>query len=210
MIEQPTRINSDELIAEYTARNPHSRGLFMRAHESMPGGNTRTGVYFEPFPFYADRGEGKFLYDIDGHRLLDFVNNNTSLILGHAHPAVVAAVTEQVARGTAYSRPTALEIELAEELQERVPSLERVRFANSGTEAVLNALRAARAFTGKTKIAKFEGAYHGTSDHALVSHMPRLGPELGEVERPVAVASSAGLGAALNEVVVLTFNDAAA
>ncbi|MEA2529619.1 MAG: glutamate-semialdehyde -aminomutase [Thermomicrobiales bacterium] len=205
-----TRVTVEELVAQYVARNPRSRELFERAQASLPGGNTRTGLYMTPFPFYADRGEGKFLYDVDGHRLLDFVNNNTVLVQGHAHPEVVAAIVEQTARGTGFSRPTALEIELAEELQHRVPSLERVRFCNSGTEAALNAMRAARGFTGKAKIAKFEGAYHGTSDHALVSHVPPIGPELGPVDRPASVASSAGLGGATEEVVVLPFNNIAA
>jgi glutamate-1-semialdehyde 2,1-aminomutase len=210
MVTEATSVSIDSLVSDYVARNPRSRELYDRALAVLPGGNTRTGLYMAPFPFYAASGSGKYLYDVDGHQLLDFVNNNTVLILGHAHPAVVAAVQEAVARGTGFSRPTESEVELAEELQRRIPSLERVRFSNSGTESVLNALRAAKAFTGRPKIAKFEGAYHGTIEHALVSHMPPLGPELGPVERPSAVHSSAGLGAAAGEVVVLPFNDIAA
>ena len=197
-----------KLIAEYAERNPRSRAMAERARGSMPGGNTRTAAFVSPFPPYIERGEGVHLFDLDGHRLLDFVNNNTALFLGHAHPAVVAALQEQVARGTAFSRPTALEVELAELLQERVPSLERLRFCSSGTEAVLNALRVARAFTGKHKIAKFEGAYHGVDADALVSYLPPLGPELGPEDRPNSVASSAGLTpTTLDEVVVLPFNN---
>ena len=201
----------DEEIAAYAARNPRSRAMFARAKESLPGGNTRTGVYIDPFPLYADYGEGTYFYDLDGHRLLDFVNNNTALPLGHAHPDIVAALREQVARGTGFSRPLALEVEMAELLRERMPALERVRFCSSGTEAVLNALRVARAFTGRTKIAKFEGAYHGIDDSALVSYLPPLGPDLGPDRRPRGVASSAGLMAhTLEDVVVLPFNDAEA
>ena len=88
----------DEEIAAYTARNPRSRAMFARAKKSLPGGNTRTGVHLDPFPLYADRGEGAYLHDMDGHRLLDFVNNNTALPLGHAHPEIVARLQEQVAR----------------------------------------------------------------------------------------------------------------
>ena len=140
----------DEEIAQYAAVNPRSRKMFARAQESLPGGNTRTGVHIDPFPIYADYGEGTYLHDLDGHRLLDFVNNNTALPLGHAHPEIVAALQAQVARGTGFSRPLVLEVEMAELLKERMPSLEKVRFCSSGTEAVLNALRVARAFTGRS------------------------------------------------------------
>lgn len=207
MAVEATPISLETLIDEYAERNPRSRALFERAQAVLPGGNVRTGVYMAPFPFYAASGAGKYLTDVDGHRLLDFVNNNTVLILGHAHPSVVAAVNSTVAQGTGFSRPTELEIELAEELQRRVPSLERIRFCNSGTEAVLNVIRAARGFTGRPKIAKFEGAYHGTAEHAMVSHVPPIGPELGPIDHPTPVHSSAGLGAAADEVIVLPFND---
>ena len=201
----------DEEIAAYTARNPRSRAMFARAQKSLPGGNTRTGVHLDPFPLYADHGQGPYLYALDGHRLLDFVNNNTALPLGHAHPGIVAALQEQVARGTGFSRPTALEVEMAEVLRARMPALEKVRFCSSGTEAVLNVLRMARAFTGRTRIAKFEGAYHGIDDSAMVSYLPALGPALGPARRPRGVASTAGLmPRTLEEVIVLPFNDAEA
>ena len=121
---------------------------FARAVQSLPGGNTRTGIHIDPFPLYADRGEGAYLYDIDGHRLIDFVNNNTALPLGHAHPAIVTALQKQIALGTGFSRPLVLEVEMAEMLRARMPPLEKMRFCSSGTEAVLNALRVARAHTG--------------------------------------------------------------
>ena len=176
----------------------------------LPGGNTRTGAWFDPFPPYIDSATGVYLYDVDGHQLLDFAFNNSSLILGHAHPAVVDAIRVQAARGTAYNRPTEMEIELAEEMQRRVPSVERIRFCNSGTEAVMNAIRAAIAFTGKRKIARFEGAYNGTSDHALVSLAPPIGPEAGPAERPRPIRSSVGLSSAADDVIILPFNNAAA
>ena len=131
----------EDVVAEYTARNPRSLEMHQRARRSLPGGYTRSGVNIDPFPIYAASGEGVYLRDLDGHRLLDFVNNASSLILGHAHPAVVEALQRQVARGTGFSRPLAIEVEMAELLLERMPALERVRFSSSGTEAVLNALR---------------------------------------------------------------------
>jgi glutamate-1-semialdehyde 2,1-aminomutase len=211
MVKQKVQVSLDRLVAEYVANNPCSREMFERARKSLPGGNTRTGVYMAPFPLYADRGEGVYLIDLDGHRLLDFVNNNTALILGHAHPVVVKALQAQLVKGTGFSRPTPLEVEMAELLRERVPSLERIRLCSSGTEAVLNALRAARAFTGKRKIARFEGAYHGVGEYALISYVPPLGPDLGPANHPRSIPSTAGLSpAVVEEVLVLPFNDAAA
>lgn len=201
----------DTQISRYIDRNPRSQAMFERAKASLPGGNTRTGAHMEPFPLYADSGEGVYLVDLDGHRLLDFVNNNTSLMLGHAHPAVVEALEKQVRRGTGFHRPLALEVEMAELLRERIPSLERVRFCSSGSEAVLNALRAAKGFTGKHKIAKFEGAYHGVGEYITVSHIPPLSADLGPPDAPRGVPSSAGTSpSVLDEVIVLPFNDAAA
>jgi len=198
----------DQLIREYTQRNSRSKELFENAQRSMPGGNTRTGVYFSPFPIYLERGDGSVVYDADGHALLDFMNNNTALILGHAHPAVVEAVRKQVSHGTGFNRPTELEIVMAELLCERIPSVETVRFCNSGTEALICAIRAAKGFTGKPKIAKFEGAYHGSGEYAQISHVPPLGPELGPADRPASVASSPGVTESIvDEVIVLPFND---
>jgi glutamate-1-semialdehyde 2,1-aminomutase len=202
-----TRSGIDALVADYRERNPRSAELAERAKKSLPGGNTRTGVWMDPFPPYIERASGAYIYDVDGHELLDFTFNNSSMIHGHAHPQVVEAIQRQVALGTGVNRPTELEIELAELLQARVPSVETVRFCNSGTEAVLNAIRAAIGFTGKSKIAKFEGAYHGVADMALVSLNPGLGPEIGPDDRPVALNSSVGLTRAADDVVVLPFND---
>ena len=183
----------DSLVAEYVANNPRSREMFERGKKALPGSNSRSGLYFSPFPPYIDRGEGVYLVDIDGHQILDFVNQATALILGHAHPKVVKALQNRVAKGTAFSRPTVLEIEMAELLKERVPSLERVRFCSSGTETTMNAMRAAKGFTGKPKIAKFEGAYHGTSEFALVSYGPPVSDALGPAERPNSVVTSVAL-----------------
>lgn len=155
------------LVDAYLARTPRSGELFERATRSLPGGSTRTTVYSAPYPPYIAAGEGLTVRDVDGNVYRDFLGNYTSLILGHAHPAVVAAVEAQVKRGAAFGAPTEIEIELAEELRRRLPSLELVRFTNSGTEATMFAIRAARAFTGRPLIAKFSASYHGTHDAVM-------------------------------------------
>ena len=155
------------LVDAYRARTPGSARLFERAAASLPGGSTRTTIYSAPYPPYMVRGEGIRTWDVDGNAYRDFLGNYTSLILGHAHPEVVEAVIAQVRRGSAFAAPTEAEIELAEEIRRRVPSIERIRFTNSGTEATMFALRAARAFTDRPLIARFELAYHGTHDTAV-------------------------------------------
>jgi glutamate-1-semialdehyde 2,1-aminomutase len=152
------------LLDEYLARTPRSRDLFDRATASMPGGSTRTTVYTAPYPPYIAEGRGITVRDVDGNLYRDFLGNYTALILGHAHPAVVKAVEAQVRRGSAFAAPTEAEIALAEEIRSRLPSIERLRFTNSGTEATMFAIRVARAFTKRPLIATFERAYHGTHD----------------------------------------------
>ena len=122
------------------------------------------------------RGAGSRVCDVDGHDLVDLTNNHTALVHGNAHPVVLDAVRAQLERGTCFSGPTALQVEVADRLTARLPTLERVRFCASGTEATLHAVRAARAFTGRLKIAKAEGAYHGSQDDVFVSTHPRPGP----------------------------------
>lgn len=154
-------------IDDYLARTPKSRALFERATQSLPGGSTRTTVYTAPYPPYVDHGAGIRITDVDGNIYRDFLCNYTSLILGHAHPDVVAAVESQIRRGSAFAAPTETEIELAEEIRRRLPSVEQLRFTNSGTESTMFAMRAARAFTGRSLIAKFDRSYHGTHDWAM-------------------------------------------
>jgi glutamate-1-semialdehyde 2,1-aminomutase len=174
----------------------------------MPGGTTRTTTYFDPYPLYIDRGVGCRIWDVDGTERLDMLGNYTAMILGHAHPKVVEAVRKQVARGTAFAAANPLEVQLAELLCERVPSLDMVRFCNSGTEATMFAMRLARAFTGRPKIARIEGGYHGTHDYAEVSTHPDVS-EAGPPDAPVARADSIGTPDwALEQIVVLPFNNA--
>ena len=174
----------DDLKAEYAATRPKSKSLFDRALRVMPGGNTRTQVYFPPFPFYVESGDGPRITDVDGHTYLDLVGNYTSLIHGHPDDALVRVIDEQARRGTAFGAPTILEVELAEELCSRLRSVESVRFTNSGTEAVIYATRAARLFTGREDLIRAEGGYDGGHDGMQVglktfSDTDQADPELG-------------------------------
>jgi glutamate-1-semialdehyde 2,1-aminomutase len=192
----------------YLRTTPTSRSLHERAVAVMPGGTTRTTTYFDPYPLYIERGEGCRVWDADGTERIDMLGNYTAMILGHAHPRVVEAIQRQAARGTGFAAANSHEVELATLLCERVPSLDAVRFCNSGTEATMFALRLARAFTGRPKIARMEGGYHGTHDYAEVSTHPDVATA-GSAEAPVAQADSIGTPAwALDQVVVLPFNHA--
>jgi len=191
----------------YPDPESQSAKLHRRAQAVMPGGNTRNTVFFSPYPIYAASGQGARVTDVDGRTYLDFINNASASIHGHSHPEIVEAIRSQAGRLISVGLPTELELQLAEALAARLPSLEQLRFCNSGSEAVMFALKAARAYTGRPKIAKVEGAYHGAYDPAEASMAPR--PEdWGPQARPASVAHSFGAPAnLLRDVVVLPFND---
>jgi glutamate-1-semialdehyde 2,1-aminomutase len=186
--------------------NAASAALFERAKAVMPGGSTRATLYIQPFPPYAASAKGTQVVDVDGAVYTDFANNFFSLVHGHSHPEIVAAIAGQAAHGLCFSLPTEAEILLAEEIARRSPAFEQVRFANTGTEAVMTAIHAARAFTGRPKIAKVEGGYHGFYDHAEVS-LDSAPANWGEGD-PRAVAYVAGTpSAVLADTVVIPFDD---
>jgi glutamate-1-semialdehyde 2,1-aminomutase len=188
---------------------PGSRSaeLYERAKRVLPGGNTRTTVFAPPHPYYLASGSGSQVTDVDGQTRTDFLNNYTSLLHGHCHPKVTAAAQAQVARGTAFAGPCESEVRLAEIITERVPGIERIRFTNSGTEGVMMAIKAARGYTGRPKIAKFEGCYHGTYDVAEVSVGPSI-DAAGSADEPVGVPESAGIApGTIENTVVLPFNN---
>ena len=196
-------------IERYMARTPKSRALQREAERVLPGGSSRGTAYFAPYPFFAEKGEGHYVQDVDGNRYLDFMLNATSLVLGHGHPSIAEALGEQAHKGTAFSTPTVAQIRLATILCDRVPSLETIRFTNSGTEATLMAIRAAWAYTGKSKLAKFEGGYHGAHEHVAVSVKPpasKLDPA-GPTAIPEYPGQPSGVG---RDVIVLPYNDLAA
>jgi glutamate-1-semialdehyde 2,1-aminomutase len=148
-----------------------SQQLFERAQGLLPGGVSSPVRAFQAVggtPLFIARGQGPKLYDVDGHEFIDYVGSWGPLILGHAHPRVVGALKEAVEKGTSYGAPTECELELARLIREAMPSVELVRFVNSGTEATMSALRLARAYTQRDKIVKFAGCYHGHADFLLI------------------------------------------
>ncbi|MGH3097832.1 MAG: aspartate aminotransferase family protein [Streptosporangiales bacterium] len=165
--------------------------LSTAAREALPGGNTRTSLFVPPSPPYAVTGGGCAVTDTDGHQVIDCNNNFTSLIHGHASTVVMEAVAATVTRGSAFGLPTPLEVEFAQELRSRVPSAGRWRFTNSGTEAVMMALRLARAATGRDLILRFAGSYHGSSDTVTDPDQPGVSPGAAAESVTVPVADEA-------------------
>ncbi len=208
MGDTTTRDVAALLEESYCADSPRSQELFERARKVMPGG--AKGAYFhQPYPLTMERGEGCYLYDVEGQQYVDFANHHTVQVLGHNYPAVVEAVQKQMVRGIALGGPVGVETELCEEMCRRVASLDRIRFCNSGTEATLHAIRLARGFSGRPKIAKFEGGYHGSHDVVEVSSSPAL-DKVGSETAPNPVPSAGGMSPhAVKEVVVLPYNDEA-
>ena len=185
-------------------RADRSRELYAAALGLMPGGvnsPARAWTAVGGQPLFVDRGEGARVWDADGAEYVDYVCSWGPLVLGHAHPEVVAAVVEAARRGTSFGAPTELENRLAAMVAESIPSMERVRFVSSGTEAGMSALRLARAFTGRDRIVKFEGGYHGHADALLVS--------AGSGAAAHGVPTSAGVTASFaRDTLVAAYNDA--
>jgi glutamate-1-semialdehyde 2,1-aminomutase len=163
------------ILRAYRARTPASAAMFERARRSLLGGTTGNLRYFPPYPLYFASGAGSRMTDIDGHEYIDCFLCNGPLLLGHRHPAIVAAVERSSNVGSLVVNPE-LAVQAAEQVQSVVPSAERVRFLNSGTEAVMAAVRMARAHTGRAKIIKFLGHYHGQDDQFLVGLEPTASP----------------------------------
>src|SRR5918994_77545 len=198
-----------EVIADYRASSPRSAALHEAARRVMPGGDTRTVAFHAPYPLVITEGRGCRVQDADGRTYIDLLNNYTSLIHGHAHPGVVAAVSDRLPLGTAFPAPNEAQTRLAEIIVDRVASVDMMRFCNSGSEAVMNALRAARAFTGRDVIVKMGGGYHGTYDDVEVSvHPDPRSPAAGPDRAPAAVLGTRGVpGNTVENVLVTPLND---
>jgi glutamate-1-semialdehyde 2,1-aminomutase len=185
----------ERIEAEYRRRTPRSAEEFRRSAEVIPGGASRSLVLFSPHPPVMVEGKGARFTDLDGNEYIDFVNCHTALVHGHAHAGITAAIQRQAARGAAWSAASELEPRLASMLCRRIASIEKIRFCCSGTEAGMYALRLARAFTGREKILKFEGGFHGSYDDVEISKTLQL------KEAPGLPRDTAG------RVVVAPFND---
>jgi glutamate-1-semialdehyde 2,1-aminomutase len=159
-----SQVASATIESQYHDRFPTSRKLYERAAEIFPNGVTHDGRFHQPFPVYVDHAQGSKKWDVDGNRLIDYWVGHGSLLLGHSCPEVVEAVERQASRGTHLGASHELEIIWGEWVKKLVPSAERIRFVSSGTEATLMALRLVRIFTGKTKVVKFAGHFHGWHD----------------------------------------------
>ncbi|NHK30066.1 MAG: aminotransferase class III-fold pyridoxal phosphate-dependent enzyme [Asgard group archaeon] len=192
-----------DIVAKYEKLTPTSKKHFEEAKKWLPGGGTRNIAYFYPYPFFIKKGEGYWLEDVDGNRYLDVQNNMTVLLHGHTHPKMTEALHNQIDMGTSHTAPMEIQYQLAKLLCERVPSIEEIRFCNSGTEATMFTIRAARAFTGKRCIIKIEGGYHGSHDYAMVSMEPDLTAE-GTPKAHVEDGISETL---LKDVFVVHYND---
>jgi glutamate-1-semialdehyde 2,1-aminomutase len=185
------------MFDEYISKTPKSKALYERAKRVLPAGVSYVIRFFEPYPFYTAKAKGSKLYDVDGNEYIDFWLGHTALILGHSPKPVVEAVRRQLEVGTHYGTCHELEIALAEQVVRMVPNVDMVRFTNSGTEANMYAVRLARAYTKRWKIAKFEGGWHGGYDALHVS-----------VKHPFNIPESAGLThGATQDTIVLPFNN---
>lgn len=185
------------MAKEYIAKTRKSKALHKRAKKVLPAGVSYAIRFFEPYPFYTVKARGSRLYDVDGNVYVDYWLGHTALILGHSPPEIVRVVREQLEKGTHYGTSHELEIQLAEQVAKMVSSAEMTRFTNSGTEANMYATRLARAFTGRNRIAKFEGGWHGGYDALHIGVKP-----------PFNILESAGLtDGTVQDTILLPFND---
>jgi glutamate-1-semialdehyde 2,1-aminomutase len=191
-----------------------SQQLFQRALDSLiEGGSSpsRGPANYGDYPLFIARGEGAYIWDVDGNRYIDWMMAYGALPLGHAHPRITAAIQEAAASGCLFAAATEIEVEVAELIGHLVPGAERVRFANTGTEAAMAAIRLARGYTGRPKFIKFEGHYHGWYDDFLANAHPHPVASLGHRRDPIKIADSSGLNRhALDDTILVPWNDLAA
>ncbi len=201
--------DKQELLQALRDSTPKSGELWRNSQDVIPGGLLSLARKFEPYPFYTQRGQGPYIWDIDGNRYIDCCTSYGVLLLGHRPQVVLDALKTQEELGMVYGTPHPLEIAFAERFIECVPCAERMLICNSGTEATMQAIRILRAYTGKDKIAKFEGAYHGWHDYASWN-VGIYEETMGPVDRPTPTPESAGIPQAVEDtVVVLPYNESA-
>ncbi len=181
-----TRRGRLSIEEQFRAAHPRSAALFQRAAKAIAGGLTHDIRHLRPFPIYVDRADGSRKWDVDGHELIDYWIGHGALILGHGRREVLRAVTGQIGNGMHYGACHELEVRWAEQVLKMMPRVERLRFVGSGTEATLLAIRLARAASGRDRIVKFEGHFHGWHDYAVAAVRPPF-------ERPVSAGVPQGV-----------------
>lgn len=197
--------SAETLLRLFAESRPKSAALFESGKSVMPGGAMK-GLGYSP-ALYFERAEDCYMWDIDGFRYVDWMNNACAMVMGHSPQGVIKALDNIVHNGIVFGAPNVFEKQISEHICQRIPSIEKIRFVNSGTEAVMNAIRLVRAYTGKSKIARFEGAFHGTADDAEISISPPI-DQAGSEEAPNAVPNYKGINqGVVDNVVVLPYND---
>ena len=210
--ESPVDVTVETLLARererYRERTPESGAMADELQTVVPAGVCSTFRAYDPYPMHAERAAGSRLYDIDGNEYRDFALNNGTQLVGHSHPKLNEAAIDQIGDGTLYTRPSELIEYAAQPLIDRWDAIDQVRFTNSGTESVMHATRLARAYTGREKVIRMEGAYHGAHDPALVSRMPPV-EQAGPAADPNPVKESQGIPDSVPEDILLAqYNDA--
>ncbi|WP_102346064.1 aspartate aminotransferase family protein [Bacillus sp. Marseille-P3661] len=204
------KITLESSMEGFLKKFEKSKELTEKCKDSIPGGFSRKTFNYGPHGIFVERGEGQYIYTVDGHKLLDMNNNFTVNILGHNHPNISNAIMETLPKGFSFGNPTEYESKLAEILIERIESVEKVKFSCSASESCLSAIRMARGYTGKTKVAKFEGGYHGFIDDLAVSAHPSPDMSSGPDHKPNPLPDSGGIPAFVTEnTVLLKQNDLA-
>ncbi|WP_435158007.1 aspartate aminotransferase family protein [Haladaptatus sp. DFWS20] len=197
----------EDLESDYREQTGQSKNAYDELYQHIPAGVASTFRAWSPYPFIVDKASGVHLHDLDGNSYLDFDMNNGAGMVGHTHPEVTSAVSNQLEEGTLYTHPHELLGEAAKELKKRWDAVDLVRFTNSGTESTMHAIRVARAYTGKDKLLKIEGSYHGVHDYCLISKSTPKG-QLGHPKQPSKVIESDGVPDEIAETVeIAPFND---
>lgn len=197
---------AEESISMYKSITSKSSKLYRRAVEANPGGVHSGFRWMHPYPFYVRKGSGPYIWDVDGNKYIDFIMGYGALIAGHSPKEIVEAIKNQVEEGTLYTMPFELQIELVEELVKRYPMLKGFRISNTGTEAIMHAIKIAKIYTNKNKIIKIEGSYHGGYDPVKVSEYVRP-YQWGDEDRPNPVVSPGVPDFYREDVLVVQYND---
>lgn len=208
MNEMAYKAKYDELLRTYTSSTPKGKAFYEKAKDVLTGGETRSLAYFYPYPLVVEKAVGSGFYDLDGNHYLDFLNNYTSMLHGHAHPYIEEKIVAALKKGTNVTAVLPEQYELAAMLCGRIPGLETVRFCNCGTEATMFAVRAARIHTGKDKLIKMEGGYHGAYDLVEYNFGIKLAPGEQYSKKPVPVSKGIPDNAG-KDLIIAPFNDLA-